>query len=616
MNKFLLLLGLITTSFLNAQKVGVLVNSPTTIAGEKNFGNSAFGADLTTGLWTGDCAIAESITACATLTNAAAINGKIAVIDRGSCNFDVKCLNAQNAGAIAVVVLNHNDLANRGGDVPFRMGRATETISVQVTIPCVMLGYSDGVALKEEIAKGTVNMTLGAFPKEVNDLSITRTVCDGSFSQPLVLFPKYGAIPSNQITSIGDMVFYPGGSITNVGTANQNDIKLNCIIKNGNTDLYNKSNSSFNLEVDSTKNEILSDPFDYNGLSVGQYGLEYNAINSAQEKFVYDNKLSSYFDVTSNFLSKCRFNVASRTPVTSGAYFFGGGTAYRELMMPFRMKHGKGMQLDSVFATISTGTGGTVAGLYLEGRIYRWDDINADNDISSDEMLLVALGSMSFDGADTRGSATFAIGLENLDGNETVYTLKNDNELYFASIQYPGGSTNVFFGYDSDFNGRLHLELKDASNELDFEDYPFLQAGTQDVSGGPDMSTAGLFYFDCNSNQTNEDETVYSPSSISLFVSKAVVSNKDISNEKGVLIELTPNPAIDELRASIRLNEISKVSYHIVDMGGKIVFSASENTLSNTYNPIFNVNQMSPGQYYLQVNTSKGFVKKGFVVIK
>ena len=41
------------------------------------------------------------------LTNAAAIAGKIALVDRGICGFTIKVKNAQNAGAIGVVVANN-----------------------------------------------------------------------------------------------------------------------------------------------------------------------------------------------------------------------------------------------------------------------------------------------------------------------------------------------------------------------------------------------------------------------------------------------------------------------------------------------------------------------------
>ena len=47
--------------------------------------------------------------ACQSLVNGSDIKGKIAFIERGVCNFVVKVKNAQDAGAVAVIVVNRND---------------------------------------------------------------------------------------------------------------------------------------------------------------------------------------------------------------------------------------------------------------------------------------------------------------------------------------------------------------------------------------------------------------------------------------------------------------------------------------------------------------------------
>ena len=52
------------------------------------------------------------------LTNGAAISGNIALVDRGTCAFTVKVKNAQNAGAIGVIVANNvmlEPVAGMGG---------------------------------------------------------------------------------------------------------------------------------------------------------------------------------------------------------------------------------------------------------------------------------------------------------------------------------------------------------------------------------------------------------------------------------------------------------------------------------------------------------------------
>ncbi len=75
--------------------------------------------------------------------------GKIAVIDRGNCNFTVKIKNAQIAGAIAVIVVN-----NVGGNSIIIMG-ASPTDNT-ITIPAVMITQNDGNAIKSLLAASTV----------------------------------------------------------------------------------------------------------------------------------------------------------------------------------------------------------------------------------------------------------------------------------------------------------------------------------------------------------------------------------------------------------------------------------------------------------------------------
>jgi len=58
--------------------------------------------------------------ACEPLTNAGAVSGKIALVDRGSCAFVLKVKNAQNAGAVGAVVANNDGsgLINMAGFQP------------------------------------------------------------------------------------------------------------------------------------------------------------------------------------------------------------------------------------------------------------------------------------------------------------------------------------------------------------------------------------------------------------------------------------------------------------------------------------------------------------------
>jgi hypothetical protein len=79
------------------------------------------------------------------------VAGKIVAIDRGTCAFTIKTKLAQDAGAVAVVVIN-----NAPGSPPPGMAGVDPTI----TIPAVMISQADGAKLKAALAGGTVNVSL------------------------------------------------------------------------------------------------------------------------------------------------------------------------------------------------------------------------------------------------------------------------------------------------------------------------------------------------------------------------------------------------------------------------------------------------------------------------
>jgi len=134
----------------------VTVHPPSAAAGDYGAAGAAFGpaptptgvsGALVVGLDPADAAGPSTTDACSPLTNAAAVAGNIAIVDRGSCNFTVKVKNAQNAGAVGVIVVN-----NVPGD-PGLMGGSDPTI----TIPAVQVSQADGATIKAGLpATGTI----------------------------------------------------------------------------------------------------------------------------------------------------------------------------------------------------------------------------------------------------------------------------------------------------------------------------------------------------------------------------------------------------------------------------------------------------------------------------
>jgi len=131
----------------SSQNPSLVINLPETIAGSYAAMPAAFGPPFDDVGITGDLAVvsdgsADATLGCDTLVNADDIAGKIAVIDRGACNFTEKVKNAQDAGAVAAIVVN-----NVPGDMPPMGG-----IDDSVTIPSAGISQEDGDRIKEILA--------------------------------------------------------------------------------------------------------------------------------------------------------------------------------------------------------------------------------------------------------------------------------------------------------------------------------------------------------------------------------------------------------------------------------------------------------------------------------
>lgn len=112
------------------------------------------------------------------------VAGKIAVIDRGGCFFQTKTQNAEDAGAIAVIVCNFEDATinmGAGDGAPFP------------TIPSVMMEKSDCDIIKTAINNGqTITVSLGADGAEGADFY------DGDVDNGIIAH-EYGHGVSNRL---------------------------------------------------------------------------------------------------------------------------------------------------------------------------------------------------------------------------------------------------------------------------------------------------------------------------------------------------------------------------------------------------------------------------------
>ncbi|NIK72691.1 hypothetical protein FHS56_000177 [Thermonema lapsum] len=133
----------------------VEITAPASIAGEKQTSRAQFGrqlqtltAPITAEVVLANDGVDTTTNACSPLVGS--VSGKIVLIDRGACTFVTKVKNAQNAGAVAVIIANYEDaLLTMGGE------------DASITIPVVMIKKSDADAIKAALSNNqTVTATI------------------------------------------------------------------------------------------------------------------------------------------------------------------------------------------------------------------------------------------------------------------------------------------------------------------------------------------------------------------------------------------------------------------------------------------------------------------------
>jgi minor extracellular serine protease Vpr len=144
----------------------VNITAPASVAGIKGNLEGAGGVTLSSVGPISDTIVnAVPIDGCTPLTNAAQVNGHVALIKRGVCNFTVKVQSAVAAGARAAIVFND-------GAAPDRVAPLVMGLDETSTIPAVMISSTDGNAITAQAtatATSPVQVTLDVAPNPAFD---------------------------------------------------------------------------------------------------------------------------------------------------------------------------------------------------------------------------------------------------------------------------------------------------------------------------------------------------------------------------------------------------------------------------------------------------------------
>jgi hypothetical protein len=493
------------------------------------------------------------------------LTGKIAVVFRNTCEFGMKALNAQNAGAVGVIVVNRNP-----GEV-IAMGSGAS--GANVTIPVVMVDINDGLALIAEMANGPVVMFLGnktgLFPN------------DGGISAGSTLLPRQAMIPSQLAQNGTEFNFDLGSRVYNYGNQAQTGMSLNATITNpAGAIVYNNTASGINLaagdSLDVIPGSASSLPnFSLASYPAGTYTLTYTLTLSGADDYNADNSLVTTFTVTDSMFSYAQADPATGSPTGGNYYRPGTNNQSYSACQVIDNANASRLKATGIYfsATTSAASGVLLTGEEMALLLYKWEDVFTDlNDanLAFNTLTEVANGFYYYPD-DLQGETVF--------GAFTTPVALEDNQRYLACVQTV--NLNLYLGHENatnlTWNEAYYLQPM-APNESD---------GTYFAAGfGSDI-----------------------PSSVAIAVADNDVSVAELNTVAG---KAFPNPATDAVTVAIEGEGTAQLT--ITDVAGKVAMATTLNLAAGQAN--VNINTLETGLYIFNVTLENGKTAQFNVVKK
>jgi hypothetical protein len=503
---------------------------------------------------------------CNPLTNN--LTGKIAVIFRNTCEFGAKALNAQNAGAVGVIIVNRNpgEWLNMG---PGANGAT-------VTIPVVMLDFIDGMNIVQEMANGPVVMFMG------NKIGLNPN--DAGMAASSTLIPKNGGVVSYLAQNGAEFGFDLGTRIYNYGNQSQAGITLTATVTNpSGAVVYNNSVSGINLapgdSIDIEPSQAMNLPaFSLATYPMGRYTLAYNITlgGGVADDDSSDNSASYDFVIQDSLYSFAALDVATGNAAPNAHYRPGTNNATYSVCSV--LKDANASRIAAVGAHFSATTN-AASGVTLDGEeialtLYKWEDNFTDlNDPNFGfNTLTQVAGGFYYYPSDLQGELVY--------GAFDQAVVLEDNVRYLACAQTV--NLEVYLGFDSktDYTWNYNWYAQPLS--------PIESDGTYYAAGfGTDLPNAlVLRVIDANSIGLDEASTV-----------------------NGMAY---PNPANDKV--SLNIDGEGTAVVVVTDISGKVAATSTINLVNGSAD--YSLEGLNNGMYIFNVTLENGKTAQFNVVKK
>jgi hypothetical protein len=438
--QFLSALALMLFALPGTAQLSVYVQAPEEISGPLEFSQTVdWGANLedmepVSGFLTlaDDGTEADSL-ACEPLVNAAEMAGRIALLYRGICNFSLKAHHAQQAGAIAVVIVNNTD----GALINMSAGLNAD----QVDIPVVMISQADGAMLRNTMATQEVGLLIGDltgyFPYNL------------AFEPWGVLLPPAAAIPTRIAMGPEDLTLDLGAFIVNYGSAVQSNVRLQAqVLQEGNI-LHDVTSDPFSVEDGDTSIYVGLGQFSQEQYQ-GRYEIVYTILSDHEQAFPANAEFRTSMTIGETF-SYSTLDPATGHPETGSLRLPSDlGFGWRSCI---RFSHPNASRLAAtgMYVNVSTWADSVFAGTFISVQANSWNaNITAPNTLPAADLLVEEVsGDHFFTSEDDRGETVyvpFVNPVNLLDDQHYLFCLiTNDPQTWHA-----WGRSDLFYDLNMD----------------------------------------------------------------------------------------------------------------------------------------------------------------------